>query len=406
VRDCTALRPWQYLYRRGPGIALLATRYHPRSDCSRTSPPYAVSPMKSLLFLSAMVVSLVSCATDLPTNSNIAGWQAAFDLPRHSGYTVLDLGLLPGAGASNGSLARVINNWGLIGGLAYDANNGQRPVLWTPNGAIIDIGGSQFPSGATVTDVNDLGQALVTSLSGQDGSLWSPLAGLRPIPAVVGTPEFYALSLNDRGDILGYPPSGPYSVWNPRDGLRRVPTLEGGTAVVGSPGTLNNRGDVAGAIVWPIDDSHSQQRAAIFWHTGTAVDLGLPTGSGSSRADAINDRGEVAGVVTLSSYEPFIWSERAGMRVIGHPPGGRKTIVTGLNDGGDLAGASNIGAGWTGFEWSARGGFVLLPPLPGDVFTWAEDLNDFGDVVGYSWGNPQRVGFHAVLWRNNEQRLD
>lgn len=139
------------------------------------------------------------------------------------------------------------------------------------------------------------------------------------------------------------------------------------------------------------------------------IDFGVQPAAASSRAAAINDRGQAVGAV--DGRLPFIWDETAGVRPIDGLPGcGADTASVELNDingrahvvgtvrcirigGGDNITTISIRA----FIWSHAEGARELPEPEGQAFTQAAAINEQGAVVGQAAANASAAPV-AVLW--------
>lgn len=100
--------------------------------------------------------------------------------------------------------------------------------------------------------------------------------------------RFFALALNDRGQVVGNrtPTTGPGVVWHGGTTVE-LGSLGGGPSVAAA---LNARGQVVG-----VGRTKGGARHAFAWQDGTMTDLGTIEGRKDSAAVAINDRGEIVG---------------------------------------------------------------------------------------------------------------
>lgn len=189
-----------------------------------------------------------------------------------------------------------------------------------------------------------------------------------------------------------------------RDGTVRDLGALGSSAVAED---INARGTIVGS---------SMSKAVVFGESGPVALPPLdPTVSGTSRADAINDRGQVAG---------FAPGAVAGAGAVGQAalwtPFGRGYLATGLDRlaPGRFARAYDVNAGGTTVGEAARdnGAGVSvtravrwdgtavqeLPGVDAYRFTRANAVSNSGDIVGHATGF---LGFAtldgaAVLWRS------
>ncbi len=203
--------------------------------------------------------------------------------------------------------------------------------------------------------------------------------------------------------------------------IRDLGTLEGGheSAAFG----INSRGQVVGAstntvpdadsmamgIFWLWGAGYQYQTRAFLWDRVTGMqDLGtLGTGT-DAEALFVNERGQVAGVSYISSdpgacfgtaTDSFIWDAGHGMQDLGSF-GGSCTLATGLNDRGQVVGAS-LTAGDQAvrpFLWE-NGSFQDLGGTLGGSGLQPNALNQKGEAAGAA-NLPGDTTSHAVLWRH------
>jgi probable HAF family extracellular repeat protein len=130
----------------------------------------------------------------------------------------------------------------------------------------------------------------------------------------------------------------------------------------------------------------------------------------SSRAVAINERGQIAGDTWYQAGEAFFRDN--GTVVTLGSLGGGKTRVRGMNEHGDVVGTSVTASGEVhAFVWQRETGMHDLGTGPfgvPNVGSVAVGINDRGDILGYvvpcdvsydvqcSGWRPMR----AVLWRS------
>jgi probable HAF family extracellular repeat protein len=143
---------------------------------------------------------------------------------------------------------------------------------------------------------------------------------------------------------------------------------------------VNNRGQIAGTALNSIPDADSMsglgyQTRAFLWENGPLLDLGtLGTGT-DAQAALIDDRGQVVGWSYTSSENSDICAA-----VYGFP------LATGS------------------FVWDKQKGMVDLGSL-GGTCTVAMGLNDRGQIVGQSWSAGDSTG-HAFYWDRAHGMLD
>lgn len=144
----------------------------------------------------------------------------------------------------------------------------------------------------------------------------------------------------------------------------------------------------------------------------TATDLGVLPGGASSSAQAINNRGEIAGLANDSNWELHlpIWDANTGTIIaMAQLDPGTTAIPEHRNDRGEMAGTDCIGGCgrlYRGVFWNAAGqsvGLTAFPgtdPLYGPVHVMAHGINNLGHVVGEAKDGTATRATHAVLWQN------
>lgn len=141
----------------------------------------------------------------------------------------------------------------------------------------------------------------------------------------------------------------------------------------------------------PTTPSGGAPRGFILWPASGGVRvIPAPEGSRELLPAAINDAGEVAGMLVAQSgrYESvFVWSESAGLKIlgtVGQFDGG--VIVTGINSSGTVTGykTSNSSSRIQSFVATREGGIQAIP----DETFWAAGINDAGKVAGNAARGP------------------
>jgi probable HAF family extracellular repeat protein len=211
--------------------------------------------------------------------------------------------------------------------------------------------------------------------------------------------------LSDQGEVVGFELQSWISVpfsWSRRTGWSHLPTgLPSGSAAA-----VNDRGQVLGMESVSIAVGPVQ---AVAWDRGTLIEqppgpwLWVPQ---SGAHDRLNDRGQaavdiVAGTPGCCPESPpvaGIWQIGGDVVELGTLGGDRSTVVA-INEAGDVAGTSRTEAGEDhAFLW--RDGEMIDLGTLGGSYSRADALNERGDVTGVSTTADGEV--HAFLWRDGE----
>jgi probable HAF family extracellular repeat protein len=165
---------------------------------------------------------------------------------------------------------------------------------------------------------------------------------------------------------------------------------------------VNNLGDIVGKAA---DPATGEGRAATWNHGGMRrLILGKLAGGDYSFASGINDVGQIAGASNVPGWVvPFLWNRGNGLRRIPLLPGDTCGQAFAINRNGHVTGYSSGPNGKRAFLWRRGNDVRNLGVLPGGDHSSAADVNDADDVVGTS-GTP--TGDHAVLWTSAGDRVD
>jgi probable HAF family extracellular repeat protein len=270
-------------------------------------------------------------------------------------YTITDLGLLPGSGASYGygvnDLAQVVGTAAEVSGVVSEA------FSWTKRRGIREL---KIPSGYSYVAayaINNLGDAVGGAYPPGGGPghvmLWGHNGEVLDLGIGPNFTFSVAYDVNDLGVVAGWGDSAGF-IWTRSRGFHVLGTLPGGV----------------GTVTW-----------------------------------RINLHNHVVGFVDFPNGNPhaFLWTEEQGMQDLGFLPGGSFSEALGNNNFGQIVGTSDsrdhFGSPLShAVVWQEGGEDVHdLGTLPSDTFSIAWAINDFGEIVGSSNGKPGSTE-HAFVW--------
>jgi probable HAF family extracellular repeat protein len=147
----------------------------------------------------------------------------------------------------------------------------------------------------------------------------------------------YAAAINKAGQMTGVIPGVSDHVFIYTAGvLNDIGTLPGFQSSVGVG--INNAGEVVGGALGQGQISHG-----FVYSGGTFRDIGT-LGGGMTGALDINDAGDIVGSSVLQEHFPFAFLYRNGvMRNLGCLPGSDRSNAQAINDKGVIAGSSGVG---------------------------------------------------------------
>jgi len=283
---------------------------------------------------------------------------------------VVSLGNL---GCGHSEADRVLSNGDVVGQSCL-ASGASRVFYWTSKGGVM-------------TDIGTLG--------GNSTDL---------IPGVSGTCGCYQFDVNDSGQVAGESQTPSLRshafMWSQSGGMTDLGVLPGDD--ISAATGINSIGQVVG---YSISLTTSQTEAFSWTAPGPMVPLA--PGYSYSRAEAVNDNGQVVGTAQSSDGvdHAFLWSASAGMVDLGHLPGDVSAEAYAINGSGQVVGTSNDANGDTHpFFWTAPGPMIDLGTLGNGTDDEALALNDNGQVVGS--GITSNSVQHAFLWTQSGGMID
>lgn len=318
-----------------------------------------------------------------------------------TGWTIRDLGTLPGGGLST---ANAINNGGVIAGQAGNSSGIMRAVWWDTAGVIHEIATPVVPGRFSAAQgINNKG--LIVGRMGTTtseahafkwylGTLTDLTAGTRSIAFAISSSSHIAGQWTDGST----PPKHFAAVWG--SGAPGTPTLLSGLG-----GFVDFASDIVDAPVIAGTSAFAGsplRRRATLWISGSTRNLGTLGGNNSYGRGLLvgtwPDPGESSIYVVgesetiPGSFDSHAFIYNLGiMRDIGTLPGCTTTIAYAINRLQNVVGTCNAGGSpirawlWNGTSMVALDS--LLPPGSGWELNVAYDINDLGKIVGYGYHN-------------------
>jgi probable HAF family extracellular repeat protein len=344
---------------------------------------YLSGPFTQILNNQGTVAAYANTATPnpnancaIPFNANSGQGDCYVERPVfwHDG-TFTELDVLPGG--TNGQTSSISAN-GLIAGWSENGlldSTGLpvgRPVLWTKDGRIIDLGTVPGGTEGLSTFVNSRGE-------------------------VVG---FSDNDVADAFSMLGFATQTRAFFW--QSGMvRDLGTLGGPDALASN---INERGQIAGMSYTnstPNLTTGLPTQDPFLWENGKMMDLGTLGGT-QGTTYWLNNRGDVVGSSNLGgdmAADAFLWTKAGGMQDLGNL-GGTSAASVWVNDARQVVGTSLIpnDLAWHAFLW--RNGVITdLGTLGSDPSSEAQSINEQGQVVGVSFDGPNDL--HGFLWEKS-----
>jgi len=242
-------------------------------------------------------------AYDINNSGQVIGWAKNSSARSHAflweNGTMTDLGTLGG----DHSIAYGINNLGHIVGLAENSSARSHAFLWE-NGTMTDLGtlGGVHSIAYGINDACQVaGNSLVyTGISGQNSRAFLWESGTMNSIGTLGGDDSYGRGINNSGQIVGYSDIDGYPtyyhafLWD-NDQMIDLGTLGG--RQFSKANAINDYGQVVG----------TSQETAFLWESGTIVNLNdlLIDGFGWTlyEATAINNSGQIVGYGEINGEE-------------------------------------------------------------------------------------------------------
>ena len=324
-------------------------------------------------------------------------------------YAVTDLGSLGGVECA----ANAINNKGQIVGGADTSKHTKGPEFLTnvfvwQNGRMRAVPGLDG-NHAFVVAVNDAGQMagayspdpLKAQFAAAQFTLMGKARLLGGFPATThGFSLSQAEAINAKGQCVGISNNQAF-FWDGKR-LRKLPPPPGFQAA--DARAVNDRGQAVGNANHTV---RGQTRThALLWEpSGQAKDLGVLPGYTDGVARGVNNKGQIAGWVSVTGgtpgrsltfhYQAFLW-QNGKMRGLGSIPRIHDSKASALNDRGQVVGNAYYKRDEAALLW--QNGHVyelntLVPPGSGWKLQNALGINSRGQIIGNGIHNGIRRGF-------------
>jgi probable HAF family extracellular repeat protein len=214
-----------------------------------------------------------------------------------------------------------------------------------------------------------------------------------------------ATAINANGDVAGWmrnSAGADFAFLLTSGGLTVIAPPAGKNAV--SAAGVNAGGAVVGSA-WLNPDNTGATVLAFYYENGTTVLL--PTLSGTSRANAINDDGTVVGysVDAANVARAVKWTYVGGNWQIAMLPGTANSMAAAISSTGRIAGTgcptatpTNCSSTTRAYFWASDATTPTVLGTLGGNASQGHGVNDAGDIAGESWTKAglQRAFFSAA----------
>lgn len=241
-------------------------------------------------------------AEDINESGQVAGYTGNADGSVYRAFIWTAAGgmqLLAGTLGGCCTLARAINDQGVVVGEARLPGTGAHTVVWE-NGVMRDI--QSFATGSTFPwDVSNTGIVVGQWNTSTAGFMWTASAGMT-IPTGLDGEGDIPIGVNDAGQIVGWYRRSPTDttkafLWT-NGIITDLGTLGGQSSVAWA---VNNAGLVVGRADLPRKGTQSVFRAFVWTSGGGMKDLGSLSGRDWAQARDLNEKGWVVGETYLRS---------------------------------------------------------------------------------------------------------
>ena len=274
-------------------------------------------------------------------------WQIEGCTPGPQGNCVKDLGTLGGGY----SVAYAINSADKVVGQSLTGSGVYQAFLWSEQDGkekMEDLGQTLESKTSVANAINNAGQIVGNYIPAGSGSAQAFLLTpeIKNDLGTLGGGFSSASAINSNGQVVGVSTNGEKNdhafLWKQVDGkgvMQDLGTLGGD---ISSANAINDEGQVVGGSETANGEYH-----AFLWKEGVMLDLGT-LGGEESEAFAINSQGQVAGGSTTADgkYHAFFWPKENCdplkencMQDLGTLGGGSSSAEA-INDKGQIAGSS------------------------------------------------------------------
>lgn len=326
-------------------------------------------------------------------------------------YTVVDLGTLGGDFTS----AFGLNNSGQVAGFSATSGSdiSSRRAFRFSNGVLQDLGTINGGPVSDGTAINDAGQVVgLTSINPASDTPFAFLYSggvMQNLGTLPGDRSSAALSINKAGTVVGFSDhngsDNPFVYISFYRGfiysggvMQDISALAGGVPTRANG--INDAGQVVGALNATASGCGTQH--AFLLSGGAMLDLGVLPGKQCSSGIAINNSGWVVGVSAasdLSSPRLFLYKGN-GLQDLGSLGPERLGRPTDINNAGQIVGAISDSTQHSYAFIYSDGAFTdlntVIPPGLGWNLEAATAINDSGQIVCYGY-RPNSFTAHAFL---------
>jgi probable HAF family extracellular repeat protein len=308
-----------------------------------------------------------------------------------------------------------INDFGWMTGTRVDANNVPHPIIhfgsvYTDLG---DLGGTNSNVAYGINHYGDAAGSVGISNGPGVAAIFSNgkvkvLGTLLSGPTPLGKGGSFAAGINNSMQVAGW------SYANARRGATTLPVhafrYDGSMHDLGTLGGTNSFAagiNNAGQILGDSDTAGNKARHAFIYANGVMTDLGGIPGFEWFESSGINNLGQATGTMYLGVSDPnggiylspphaFLYKNGA-IKDIGSLPGGASAHAYGINDNGQIVGASQ-GAG---FLYSNGVMMNLNDFFDHNLFPFtvehADAINNAGQIVAYGWSDTNHHHWYVRL---------